>query len=154
MQQEDGKAGRFGDFSDRVIGACIEVHRSVGPGLLESVYEECLAHELALQGLTFMRQKPLPVSYKGVELECGYRLDFVVERQLIVEIKAVERLVPVHQAQVLTYLRLTRLPAALLVNFHAETIRRGLRRLELNPRSLPSFPLPVPSPSGDLEDTP
>jgi GxxExxY protein len=105
--------------------------------LLESVYEECLAHELALQRLMFERQKPLPVSYKGVRLECGYRLDFVVGRRLIVEIKAVERLAPVHQAQVLTYLRLTRLPAALLVNFHAETIRSGLRRLVLNPKFLP-----------------
>jgi len=148
MQQEGRKTGRFGDFSDRVIGACIEVHRSVGPGLLESVYEECLAHEFTLQGLTFERQRPLPVNYKGVQLECGYRLDFVVEKQLIVEIKAVERFAPVHLAQVLTYLRLTHLPAALLVNFNAETIRRGLRRLALNPKSFPSFPLPVQSPIG------
>jgi GxxExxY protein len=116
--------------------------------LLESAYEECLARELALRNLTFERQKPVPVSYKGVRLECGYRLDFVVEGRLIVEIKAVERLVPVHEAQVLTYLRLTGLPAALLVNFHAVTIRRGLRRLVLNPKSFPSFPLPVSSPHG------
>src|SRR5260221_6622070 len=118
------KAGRFGDCSEAVIGACIEVHRMVGPGLLESVYEECLAHELMLRGLTYERQKPLPVTYKGVRLECGYRLDLVVEHQLIVEIKAVEKLLPMHQAQVLTYLQLTGLSAALLINFHAAAIRR------------------------------
>jgi GxxExxY protein len=139
MEQEGGKTGRFGDCSEQVIGACIEVHRFVGPGLLESVYEQCLALEFGLRGLSFERQKPLPVAYKGSQLEIGYRLDFVVEGQLVVEIKAVEQLLPVHQAQLLTYLRLTRLTTGLLVNFHAETIRRGLRRLTLNP-SLPAFP--------------
>jgi GxxExxY protein len=141
MQQEGGKTGRFGDCSEQVIGACIEVHRAIGPGLLESAYECCLAHELALSGLNFERQRPIPVSYKGVFLECGYRLDFIVEGQLIVEIKAVEQLLPVHQAQLITYLRLTRLTSGLLVNFHAATIQRGLRRLTLSdPKSLPAFP--------------
>jgi GxxExxY protein len=121
MKQEDGKTRRFGDCSETVIGACIEVHRTLGPGLLESAYEECLAHELNLQGLCFERQRQVPVRYKGVFLELGYRLDLVVEGQLIVEIKAVERLLSVHSAQVITYLRLTGLTTALLVNFHAPT---------------------------------
>jgi GxxExxY protein len=123
-----------------VIGACIEVHRVLGPGLLESAYEACLAHELTLRGLSFERQKMLPVSYKGVQLECGYRMDFVVRNELVVEVKAVERLLPVHEAQLISYLRLTRLPAGLLVNFHAPTVRRGLRRLTLEPSNLPALP--------------
>ena len=140
MQQEGGKAGRFGDCSERVIGACIEVHRWLGPGLLESAYEHCLAHEFGLRSLNFERQVPLPVTYKAIELDCGYRLDFVVQRELIVEIKAVERLLPVHQAQVITYLKLTGIQTGLLVNFHTETLRRGLRRLSLTPKILPAFP--------------
>jgi GxxExxY protein len=129
MQQEGWKGGRFGDCSDRVIGACIEVHRNLGPGLLESAYEACLAHELQRGGLAFTRQLAVPVSYKGQALECGYRIDFVVERQLIVELKAVERILPVHLAQVVTYLKLTGISVGLLVNFHTESIRKGLRRL-------------------------
>src|SRR5436190_21134619 len=132
MQQEGEKAGRFGDCSDRVIGACIEVHRCLGPGLLESAYEQCLAHEFDLRLLSADRQVHLPVRYKNVEIDCGYRLDFIIEAELIVEIKAVERLLPVHEAQLLTYLKLTGLPAGLLVNFHTETLRHGLRRLTLN----------------------
>ncbi len=142
MEQEGARTGRFGDCSEQVFGACIELHRVLGPGLLESAYEACLAHELALRGLCFERQKTLPVSYKGVRLECGYRMDFVVRAELVVEVKAVERLLPVHEAQLISYLRLTRLPAGLLVNFHAETIRRGLRRLTLK--------LPVLPPSCDI----
>lgn len=140
MEQEGGKAGRFGDCSEVVIGACIEVHCVLGPGLLESAYEQCLAHELALRGLSFQRQVSVPVEYKGLQLECGYRVDLVVEGELVVELKAVERLLPVHEAQVITYLRLMGLQAGLLVNFHAETIKRGLRRLGLKPPSrLPAF---------------
>jgi GxxExxY protein len=138
VEQKDAGAGRFGDCSEQVIGACIEVHRVLGPGLLESAYEACLAHELTLRGLSFERQQSLPVSYKGVRLECGYRMDFVVRAELVIEVKAVERLLPVHEAQLISYLRLTRLPAGLLVNFHAETIRRGLRRLTLKHPSRPS----------------
>jgi GxxExxY protein len=140
MQQEGEKAGRFGDCSERVIGACIEIHRCLGPGLLESAYGQCLAHELGLRELSFERELELPVRYKSVELDCGYRLDFVIERELILEIKAVERLLPVHEAQVLTYLRLTGLRVALLVNFNVEALRRGLRRLTHNPKTLPAFP--------------
>src|SRR5215831_2865529 len=95
-------------LTERIIGAAIEVHRVLGPGLLESAYEECLAHEFSLQGLGFMRQHALPVAYKGVRLDCGYRLDFIVEGRVILEIKAIEALLPIHQAQLLTYLLLAR----------------------------------------------
>lgn len=118
-------------MSEAVIGACVEVHRALGPGLLESAYEQCLARELSLRSIAFERQRPVPVAYKGIELEYGYRLDFVVAGALVVEIKAVDTLSPVHEAQLLTYLKLTGLPVGLLVNFHAETLRRGLRRLTL-----------------------
>ena len=129
MEQEGGKAGRFGDGSDEIIAACIEVHRHVGPGLLESVYEQCLAHELALAGLRVERQRSLPVIYKGFVLEHGHGLDLLVDERIIVEVKAVERLLPVHEAQVITYLKLTRLATALLVNFNVAALRHGLRRL-------------------------
>ena len=135
MEQEGGRAGRFGDCSGQVIGACIDVHRVLGPGLLESAYESCLAHEFALRGVIVERQKAVAVSYKGVQLECGYRLDFVVCAELVVEVKAVERLLLVHEGQLISYLRLTNIPAGLLVNFHVEILRRGLRRLTLKPRS-------------------
>src|ERR1700750_2562881 len=106
MQQEAGKAGRFEDCSEQVIGACIEVHRALGPGLLESAYEQCLCHELALRNVSFERQVLVPVSYKGLILGCGYRLDLVVEGIVVVEIKAVEVLLPVMEAQLTTYLKL------------------------------------------------
>ena len=132
MQQEVGKSGSFsGDCSNAVIGACIEVHRRLGPGLLESAYRVCLAHELSERGLQFERERPLPVTYKGVQLECGYRLDFVVQSALIIEIKAVESLSPVHEAQLLTYLKLTGMHVGLLVNFNTNALRLGLRRLTL-----------------------
>jgi GxxExxY protein len=131
VQQEDRKAGRFLDCSEQVIGACIEVHRHLGPGLLESTYEQCLAIELASLGLKFERQRPVPVTYKGLTLDYGYRLDFLVADQLVLEIKATERLLPVHEAQLLTYLRLTGHSTGILVNFGAETVRQGLRRLTL-----------------------
>lgn len=119
------------DCSEQVIGACIEVHRHLGPGLLESAYEQCLAIELASLGLKFERQRPVPVTYKGLTLDYGYRLDFLVAEQLVLEVKATEQLLPVHEAQLLTYLRLTGHPTGILVNFGAETVRRGLRRLTL-----------------------
>ena len=140
MRQEGEKVGRFRDCSETVIGACIEVHRCLGPGLLESAYEQCLAHEFGLRRLSFERQLRPPVRYKDIELDCGYRLDFVVEQELIVENKAVERLLPVHEAQLITYLKLTGVRAGLLVNFNTEALRRGLRRLTLNPKALPTFP--------------
>jgi GxxExxY protein len=142
MEQEDGKTGRYGDCSEAVIGACIEVHRCLGPGLLESAYEHCVAHELALSGLRFERQRPVPLEYKGTKLDCGYRLDLVVEESLILEIKCVDALQPIHEAQLLTYLRLTSLRAGLLVNFRANVLKAGLRRLTISP-VFPSSRLPV-----------
>ena len=142
MEQEDRKTGRFEDGSDEVIAACIEVHRHLGPGLLESAYELCLAHELSLRRLRFERQRAVPVSYKGVQLDCGYRVDFVVDDTFLVELKTVERLMPVHVAQALTYLKLTGLPVALLVNFNVTTLKLGLRRLTRKPNThLPVFRL-------------
>lgn len=104
-------------LSRRVIGLAIEVHRTIGPGLLESAYEECLCRELELAKIPFQRQAPLPLSYKGVYLECGYRLDLLVDNALIIEIKSVEKLLPIHDAQLLTYLRLARVRTGLLLNF-------------------------------------
>ena len=111
-----------------IIGAAIEVHRALGPGLLESAYEACLAHELGVRGLTVERQKPLPLLYKGLALDCGYRLDLLVAQKVIVEIKAVERLLPIHEAQVLSYLKLAHCPVGLLINFNCRLLRDGIRR--------------------------
>src|SRR3954470_22675639 len=129
MDHGNGEARRLWDLSEQALGACIEVHRHLGPGLLESAYEECLCHELSLASVRFVRQKPLPVIYKGVKLDCGYRLDVVVEEKLVLELKAVDHLMPVHEAQVLTYLKLTDLDVGLLVNFNTPVLRRGIRRL-------------------------
>lgn len=131
MEQEDGKAKRFSDGSGAVIGACIEVHRHIGPGLLESAYERCVARELSLRCLQFDRQRRLPVYYKGVDVECGYRIDFVIEDSLILEVKAVECLLPIHEAQLLTYLKLSSVMTGLLVNFREPVLKRGIRRMTL-----------------------
>jgi GxxExxY protein len=108
-----------------VIGAAIEVHRALGPGLLESAYEECLCHELRLKGLRFERDVPLPIEYKGVKLDCGYRLDIVVEDALVPELRCVEHILPVYEAQLLTYLKLTGKRVGLIINFHVATLVRG-----------------------------
>jgi GxxExxY protein len=118
-------------LGERVIGLGIDVHRHLGPGLLESAYEECLCFELAQAGIAFRRQVPLPIVYKDVRLDCGYRMDVVVENELIIEIKAVDRILPVHEAQMLTYLRLARLRAGLLMNFNNVVLKDGLRRFVL-----------------------
>jgi GxxExxY protein len=112
-------------LTEKIIGAAIEVHRTLGPGLLESAYEECLCHELHLRGLNFQRQLPLPVEYKGVHLDCGYRVDMVVEDTVILELKCVEHVVSVHEAQLFTYLRLTGKRVGLIINFHVATLVRG-----------------------------
>jgi len=112
-------------LSEQVIGAAIEVHRTLGLGLLESAYEECLCHELHLRGLAFKRQVELPVHYKGVSLDCGYKLDIVVKDQIILELKCVEHLLPVHEAQLLTYLKLTGKRVGFLLNFNVATLARG-----------------------------
>jgi GxxExxY protein len=113
------------DLTERVIGAAIEVHREIGPGLMESAYDECLCHELHLRGLAFVRQLPLPVRYKGVSLDCGYRLDLVVEDALILELKCVEHILPVHEAQLLTYLKMTGKRVGLILNFNVAVLARG-----------------------------
>jgi GxxExxY protein len=124
----EGEA-KFEEISRQVIGVAIEVHRTLGPGLLESVYESCLAHELTLRGISFQQQVPVPVVYKGLSLDCAYRLDLVVDRQLIVEVKAVEKLLPIHSAQLNTYLKLTGIHVGLLMNFHTEVLRDGIKRV-------------------------
>jgi GxxExxY protein len=113
------------DLTERVIGAAIEVHRALGPGLLESAYEECLCHELHLRGSRFARQVPLPVEYKGVNLDCGYRLDLVVEDVFILEIKCLEHVLPVHEAQLLTYMKMTGKRVGLILNFNVPVLTRG-----------------------------
>jgi GxxExxY protein len=110
-----------------VIGAAIKVHRALGPGLLESTYQTCLIHEIVQRGLRVRREVAVPVVYEGISLDCGYRLDLLVEEHLIVEVKCVEHLMPIHTAQVLTYLRLTRAKLALLLNFNSLTLKAGLR---------------------------
>jgi GxxExxY protein len=120
---------RLDQITGRIIGAAIEVHKVVGPGLLESAYEACLAFELRQVGLKVEAQKPLPVVYKDVKLDCGYRLDLVVEDAVIVEIKAVERLSPIHDAQLLSYLRLSHMRVGLLLNFHVRVLKDGLKRM-------------------------
>jgi GxxExxY protein len=112
-----------------IVGPAIEVHRWLGPGLLESVYEECLCRELALRGIPFARQTALPLEYKGVKLDCSYRLDLVVKGLIIVELKTVERLEPIHEAQLLTYLRLRKLWLGLLINFNVPVLKDGIKRL-------------------------
>jgi GxxExxY protein len=112
-------------LTEQVIGAAVEVHRELGPGLMESAYEECLCHELHLRNLRFERQMPLPLRYKGVNLDCGYRLDLVVENSLIPELKCIENILPVHEAQLLTYLKLTGKRVGLILNFNVSVLTRG-----------------------------
>ncbi len=121
----------FEDLTKKIIGAAIEVHKALGPGLLESAYEACLCHELHLRGLPFNRQQPLPVRYKGIELDCGYVLDMVVTDTVVLELKAVEKMLPVHEAQLLSYLRLGGYKVGLLLNFHAPVLKDGLKRMVL-----------------------
>ena len=116
-------------MSNKVIGAAIEVHKALGPGLFESAYEECLCHELNLRGLLFKRQKSLSVSYKGLKLNCGYRLDIVVENAIILEMKSCEKIEPIHKAQLLTYLKLTGLQLGLILNFNVAVLRDGIVRI-------------------------
>ena len=119
------------EITRAVIGAAIEVHRALGPGLLESAYEECLCRELSLQGIRFERQKHLPIEYKGVRLDRGFRLDLLVEGCVVIEVKALESLAPVHDAQLLTYLKLTGCRVGLLMNFNSPMLKDGVRRLVL-----------------------
>ena len=117
------------DVTEAIIGAAICVHKELGPGLLESAYAACLAYELAEKRLKFERQKALPVIYRGVELDCGYRMDFLVEDQVVVELKAIENLEPIHEAQLLSYLKLSKCKVGLLINFNVKVLKDGIRRL-------------------------
>ena len=117
------------NLSSTIIGAAIEVHKALGPGLLESVYEECLCHELSLQDLSFERQKPLPVAYKGTKLDCGYRLDIIVENTIILELKSCKKIEPIHKAQLLTYRKLSGLHLGLFLNFNVPVMRDGIIRI-------------------------
>jgi GxxExxY protein len=121
----------FSDVTGSIIGAAIEVHRQLGPGLLESSYEACLCYELSQSGILFERQKALPLIYKGERMDCGYRMDLVVSDAVVVELKSVDRIERIHVATVLTYLKLSKYSVALLINFHATTLKDGIRRLVL-----------------------
>lgn len=115
-------------LTQTVIGAAMEVHRALGPGLLESAYQECLCRELTVRGVAYERERPLPLEYKGIRLECGYRLDLLVASAVVVEVKSVEALAPVHEAQLLTYLRLGGWKVGLLINFNVAVLKQGIRR--------------------------
>jgi len=117
------------ELTEKIIGSAIEVHRELGPGLLESTYETWLAYELMERGLEVERQKSLPVRYRGVYLDCGYRIDLMVEKLVIVELKVVDRLEPIHAAQPLSYLKLSGVPIGLLLSFNVRELRQGIRRL-------------------------
>ena len=121
----------FDELSQRVIVCAIEVHRTLGPGLLESTYRQCLACELSHAQISFQMELPLPVRYKDVQLDCGYRIDLVVGGDLIVEVKCVETLLPIHQAQILTYMRLAKIPIGLLINFNVTKLQNGIKRFVL-----------------------
>ncbi len=119
------------ELTEKLIAAAIEVHRHLGPGLLESAYEECYCHELCLQNVPLERQKPLPLEYKGVKLDCGYRMDVVADKRAVVEVKCADKILPVHEAQLLTYLKLSGLKVGLIINFHSRFIKDGIKRLVL-----------------------
>jgi GxxExxY protein len=123
---------RLNQVTEAIIGAAIEVHRHLGPGLLESAYETCTAFEIVERGYEVERQKPLPVVYKGVQLDCGYRLDLLVAKFVIVEIKAVDALTSVHEAQLLSYLKLSGCKVGLLINFNVKYLKNGIRRIVNN----------------------
>ena len=120
------------ELSNIVIGAAIEVHQHLGPGLLESAYRQCLARELSLRGIAYETEKAIPLKYKDLNLDCGYRLDFLIEGKLILELKAAERMLPIHEAQMITYLKLTECKLGLILNFNVAVLRKGIKRIALN----------------------
>ncbi len=119
------------ELTGRIIGASIEVHKHLGPGLLENAYQICLARELNLRGLKYEKEKSLPIEYKGVQLECGYRIDFFVENSVVVELKAIDKLEKIHEAQLITYLKLIGCRVGLLINFNLATLKEGIVRIVL-----------------------
>jgi len=133
MDREDTERHRemdylYSDLTGKIIGCAIEVHKALGPGLLESAYEECLAYELQAAGLRFERQKPLPIVYKNVKLDCGYRIDILVEDLVVIELKTAEEFNPIHEAQILTYLKFSEKKIGLLMNFNVTVFKNGLKR--------------------------
>ena len=122
---------KFDPLSHKVIGCALEVHRTLGPGLLESAYDQCLAHELTEAKLSFQMQKTLPVVYKGINIDCGYRADLLIESKLIIELKSVEKMLAVHEAQLLTYMKLSGISLGLLINFNSKVLKDGLKRFVL-----------------------
>ncbi|MCX5675635.1 MAG: GxxExxY protein [Planctomycetota bacterium] len=129
MENKEKKKEEYNRITQAIIGAAVEVHRQLGPGLLESSYEACLAYELIQRGLKVARQKELPLRYKEVTLDCGYRLDLLVEDCVVVEVKATEQMTPLYEAQLLAYLRLSGCKVGLLINFNSTTLLGGVRRL-------------------------
>ncbi|OEU61707.1 MAG: GxxExxY protein [Desulfuromonadales bacterium C00003094] len=121
----------FDELSNKVIGCALKVHRELGPGLLESTYGQCLAHELRLNDIEFKLQHPVPVEYKGIRLECGYRVDLLIDGRLIVELKSVEQVKGIHEAQLLTYMKLADIKTGLLINFNANRLKDGIKRFVL-----------------------
>jgi GxxExxY protein len=125
---------KFDQLSNKVLGCAIEVHRQLGPGLLESAYEHCLAYELANAKIPFKVQVELPVQYKEIRLDCGYRMDLLVDGRLIVELKSVDQLLKIHEAQILTYMKLANVDIGLLMNFNVDVLTKGIKRFVLNPQ--------------------
>jgi GxxExxY protein len=119
------------EITQKIIGCAIQVHKNLGPGLLESAYEECLSYELIKNGLTIKRQQPTPVIYKEIKLECGYRIDILVENSVVVELKVVDEFNPVHEAQILTYMKFSNKSLGLLINFNVTILRNGIRRYKI-----------------------
>jgi GxxExxY protein len=116
------------NLTESIIGAAIEVHKELEPGLMESAYEECLCHELSVRNLPFKRQVPLPICYKNIKLDCGYRIDIVVGNTIVLELKSIETILPIHEAQLITYLKLSKLPVGLLINFNVPLLKDGILR--------------------------
>lgn len=129
MGDAERAKGEQDPLTAQIIAAAIEVHRQLGPGLLESAYLACMCHELSSAGVPFRREVPVPVDYKGVKLDCGYRLDLLVADEVVVELKSVNKLMPLHRAQLITYLKLTGLPKGLLINFNVPVLTEGIRRV-------------------------
>jgi GxxExxY protein len=122
---------KFSKLSEQIIGAAIEVHKTLGPGLLESSYQQCLAHELSINNIQFKMEHPMPLKYKGINLDCGYRLDLLVEEKIIIELKSVEMLMPIHQAQLLSYMKLANISQGFLINFNVKLLKQGLKSFVL-----------------------
>ena len=130
-EHEGHEEMKFDDLSYAVIGCALEVHKLLGPGLLESTYEQCLAHELTMNGILFKLQQPLPVIYKDIKLDCGYRIDLLIENKLIVELKSVEAIKAIHEAQLLTYMKLANISIGLMINFNVQNLKEGIKRYVL-----------------------